>query len=301
VTPVPAERYPACDAEVAGFVRSLGIPGIVDLHVHVMPDRMQQAVWSFFDTLDDPPWPITYRTPEPDRRRTLADLGVVRHGALAYAHRPGVAAWLNDHTLDLADGDPRVVPSFTFFPEDGVDDYVAAALARGGTLAKVHLQVGRFAATDPRLDGVWAELSRRRVPVVLHASAVYGVAGGAEYCGADVVRALLERHPDLTLVVAHLGGPAFDDFLDLARAAPTVRFDTAMVLTDPPFTMPVPARHLGRIRAIVDRVLFGSDFPTVPQPYAGQIRGLARLELDEAGLRHLLHDHAAALLAGVRS
>lgn len=298
--PVPADRFPASDDEIAPFVAELGAPGIIDIHVHVMPDRIQQAVWSFFDQLDDPPWPVAYRTPEPERRRTLAGLGVARHTALAYAHKPGVAAWLNDHTLALADEDPQIIPSFTFHPEPDVEAYVDDALRRGGQVAKVHLQVGRFDATDPRLDPVWTVLSERRVPVVIHASAVYGVEGGHEHCGADVIRRLLDRHPDLTLVVAHLGGPDFADFLRLAEDVPHLRLDTAMVITDPEFFMPYPDELLPRLRALSDRLLFGSDFPTIPHEYAAQLRGLARLQLDRDGLRGLLHDNADALLRRVR-
>ncbi len=294
--PVPADRYPQRDEDVPAFLTDLDLPGLIDVHVHVMPDAIQDAVWSFFDQLDDPAWPVRYRAPEPERRRTLADLGVVRHTALAYAHKPGVAAWLNDHTLALAARDPRVIPSFTFYPEPSVDEDVARALERGGEVAKVHLQVGRFEATDPRLDDVWRELARRQVPIVLHASAVYGVEGGHEYCGADVVRDLLDRHPGLTIVVAHLGAPDFADFLRLAEEAPTLRMDTAMVLTEPAFLAPVPPALLPRLAAIADRILFGSDFPTIPHAYAAQLRGLAVLELDREALAGVLHDNAAALL-----
>lgn len=299
---VAAERYPQHDVEVADFVRSLGLDGIIDIHVHVMPERIQAAVWSFFDGLDDPPWPITYRAPEPERRRTLAGLGVLRHTALAYAHKPGVAPWLNAHTLAVADEDAQVIPSFTFFPEDDVERYVDEAIGRGGTVAKVHLQVGRFSATEPALDPIWRRLVETRIPVVLHASAVYGVEGGHEYCGADVVRDLLDRHPELVVIVAHLGAPDVGDFLDLADAVPSLRFDTAMVLTDPPFgpLSTFTPDHVARVRAMADRLLFGSDFPTIPLPYAGLLRGLRQLELDEEGLRWLLHGHAADLLRRVR-
>jgi hypothetical protein len=34
------------DAGVAGWVAGLGLPGIVDLHVHFMPDRVQAKVWA---------------------------------------------------------------------------------------------------------------------------------------------------------------------------------------------------------------------------------------------------------------
>lgn len=296
--PVPVEEYPQRDADVVPFLRSLGIPGILDIHVHVLPERLQEAVWRFFDALDDPPWPIHYRQAQPRRLRSLAHVGVLRHTALAYAHREGMARELNRYTLGLAEGDPRLVPSFTFHPEQGVEDYVEEALAQGGQVAKVHLQVGRFESTDPRLAGVWRRLERDRVPVVLHAGAVYGVAGGEEYCGVDPVVALLERHPDLVLVIAHLGAPDYAEFIGLAERVPTLRLDTAMVLVEPELIGRFPPELLPRLRTLSDRIVFGSDFPTIPHEYATQVRALARLELDPAGLRSVLHDNAVELLAG---
>jgi uncharacterized protein len=296
VPPVPREVFPADDGEVAAFVRALGVPGIVDVHVHLLPDRLQRAVWAYFDRLEDPPWPVTYRDDEPARLATLRDLGVVAHTALAYGHKPGVAEWCNRHTLAAAARDARILPTFTFHAEDGVERYVEDALAKGGRVAKVHLQVGRFHTTDPRLTPVWSRLEAERVPAVIHASAVYGVDGGDEYCGPDALRALLERHPDLLLVVAHLGMPDGAGFLRLAEEVPTLRLDTSMALTDPPYGPPIPAALLTRLAAMHDRVLFGSDFPTIPHRYAAQVRGLALLELDADGLRRVLHDNAAELL-----
>jgi uncharacterized protein len=295
---VPRDAFPAHDGDVPGFVRGLGLPGLIDVHVHLLPHRLQEAVWAYFDGLDDPPWPVTYRDDEADRLATLRGLGVVAHTALAYAHKPGVAAWCNEHTLAAAETHPQVIPTFTFHPEDGVETYVDAAIARGGRIAKVHLQVGRFHTTDPRLTPVWARLEAERIPSVVHASAVYGVDGGDEFCGPDAIRALLERHPDLLVVVAHLGLPDLDGFLQLAEEAPTLRLDTAMVLTDPPYVaMEVPASAWRRLGALHDRLLFGSDFPTIPHRYAAQVRGLAALELDADALRRVLHDNAAELLA----
>jgi uncharacterized protein len=292
--PVPAERYPARDAEVAPFARDvLGLPGIVDVHVHLLPHRLQEAVWAYFDRLEDPPWPITYRDDEATRLATLRELGVIAHTALAYGHKPGVAAWCNDHTLTAADAHPQVVPTFTFHAEPDAATYVADAIARGGRVAKVHLQVGRFRTTDPRLDEVWPQLVAADVPAVIHASAVYGVDGGHEYCGPDAIRALLEAHPEVTVVVAHLGAPDLAGFVALAEEAPTVRLDTAMVLTDPPYLAATPPQLLPRLRALSDRLWFGSDFPTIPHAYAAQVRGLAQLELDRATLRDVLHDNAA--------
>lgn len=261
-----------------------------------MPDRIQQAVWAHFDELDDPPWPIHYRIDESERLATLAKLGVIRHTALAYPHRPGVAAWLNEHTLALAAEQPQVVPTFTLFPEPEAPEYVAAALASGGRCVKVHLQVGKFDLTDPLLTEAWTLLEQARAPIVLHLAAVEDGSGGHQFCGAWALWDLLDRHPDLRPVVAHLGAPgATAELFDRAAEIPELRFDTAMAvipiaqLWTPPPWLPDRLADLG------DRILFGSDFPTMPNPLADQVAALAQFGLGDGWLRAVLWENAAAL------
>ncbi len=285
---------PRDDGDVPRFLDELDLDGIVDIHVHFMPDRVQRKVWQRFDELE-PPWPITYRTSAQERLDTLTRLRVRRHTALAYAHRPGMAAWLNEHTLGLADAYEQVVPTFTFYPEEGVDDYVAAALRRGGRCAKVHLQVGKFDANDPRLDEVWWTLADRQVPIVIHAAAVPDGSGGQLWCGPRPVARLLGRHPDLVLVIAHAGAPQLEEFLALVEEAPRLHVDTAMVMPDPPYLWSYPEDLLPRFIAL-DRIAFGSDFPSIPHPYAAQVRGLAKVSPDAAWLRRVLWDTPAGLL-----
>jgi predicted TIM-barrel fold metal-dependent hydrolase len=57
-----------------------------------------------------------------------------------------------------------------------------------------------------------------------------------------------------------------------------------------------PARLHERLGALGDRVLFGSDFPTLPWPFAGQLGGLAALDLGEEWLRAVLWRNGARLL-----
>ena len=300
MSPRTADAFPTRDDEVAAFVADLGLDGIVDLHVHAMPDRLQRAVWAFFDRLQDPPWPIRYRQDERARLAALERLGVVAHTALAYAHRPGMLDWLNTHTLDLADAHPQVVPTFTIYPQPDVDAATADAIARGGAVVKVHTQVGRFHTTDPRLDGAWRQIARARLPVVLHATAVHGVDGGQAWCGIDAVRALLDRHPDLVLVVAHVGMPEYDAAVTLAEEAEDVHLDLSMTLHDTwrgsDVHVDVPPPVLARLHDLAPRLVFGSDFPSIPHDYATQVRALARLGLEDAALGDVLTHNARRLL-----
>lgn len=292
-----ADRFPARDQDVPGFVSDLGLDGIVDLHVHAMPDRLQRAVWDFFDDLDDPPWPIHYRAEADERLAMLRRLGVVAHTALAYAHRPGMLAWLNRYTLDLAAACAQVIPTFTIYPQSDVAEATADAIERGGAVVKVHTQVGRFHGTDPRLDEAWQQIAAARLPVMLHATAVYGVDGGDEWCGVDAIRALLDRHPDLTLVVAHIGMPEYLEAIRLAEEADDVHLDLSMTLHDGPVAVDVPQEALERLHDLAPRLTFGSDYPSIPHDYATQVRALVRLELDDTVLADVLAGNARRLLA----
>jgi uncharacterized protein len=275
------------DDEIPGFLARLGIPGIVDAHVHFLPDRIQNAVWRWFDRVT-PPWPITYRSSAGERLQILAELGVRHHTALAYAHQPGMLPFLNDHTLGLAEAVPAVIPTFTIYPEPGVAAETERCLATGGRAVKVHLQVGGFDATDPLLDGAWGLLQDAGIPIILHAGAVADGSGNEEWCGPEPVRRLLSRFPRLRLVVAHVGAPDHDAFVALAEEYDGVWLDTAMVFTDPPYLGPSPMHLVGRLGALGDRIVFGSDFPTIPHRFAEQVRGLADLGLGDEWLRAVL-------------
>lgn len=43
------DGVPRTDEELVGFCRSLGLPGLVDVHVHFMPERLLHKVWAYFD------------------------------------------------------------------------------------------------------------------------------------------------------------------------------------------------------------------------------------------------------------
>ena len=198
---------------------ALGLPGLFDVHVHFLPPRMQAKVWAQFDSagpLIGRPWPIRYRGAEEERVEQLRALGVRRFSALSYAHRPGMAESLNDWAADFADRVPECLRSGTFFPEPGVEDYVARRIEAGVEVFKVHVQVGAFDLRDPLLDPVWGLLAEAGTPVVVHAGS--GPVP-TQFTGPEPLRAVLARHPRLTAVVAHMGAPEYAEFLRLALRA----------------------------------------------------------------------------------
>ncbi|MDQ0756579.1 amidohydrolase family protein [Arthrobacter sp. B3I4] len=288
----PAVPAPLSDGDVPAWWQRLGLPGVIDVHTHFLPDRMLRRVWAHFDEagpLVGRPWPITYRTDQDTRLARLREMGVRRFTALTYAHRPGMAADLTDFALTLAAAEPDCVPSATFYPEEGVLQQVQAALDRGARIFKIHAQVGGFDLREPILDPVWGLLAEAGIPVVVHVGS--GPVPRPGFTGPDKLEGVLRRHPALTAVVAHLGTPEYREFLALAERYPRVQLDTTMAFTD--FfeaVAPFPAALLPRLADLQDRIVLGSDFPNIPYPYAHQLEALERLRdkeprLDDQWLR----------------
>jgi uncharacterized protein len=286
--------------EVRRFWESLGLPGLFDVHVHFLPPNIQRAVYAVFDAAGPKigrAWPIRYRQDHAERVEILRAMGVRHFPTLPYAHKPGVAEYLNGWAADFAREVPESLWSATFFPEPEAAAYVGERVAAGVEIFKVHLQVGEFHADDPHLDGVWGVLEDAGTPVVLHAGS--GPVGN-DFTGPASTERLLRRFPRLRLVIAHLGAPECADFLALAEAYAEVRLDTTMVFTD--FFPPYPEELVPRLRDLghAGKVLLGSDFPTIPYPYAHQLEGLARLELGDDWLRAVCWHNGHALLGGRR-
>ncbi len=286
-------------APVRAFWEGLGLPGLFDVHVHFLPPNIQKAVWEVFDSAGPKigrEWPIRYRQSHEERVELLRAMGVRRFSTLPYAHKPGVAAYLNDWSRTFAADVPEVLWSGTFYPEDGVAAYVAELVEAGVELFKLHLQVGEFHLDDPLLDDVWGLLSEADVPILVHAGS--GPVGN-DFTGPGSMQRLLERHPRLPIIVAHMGAPEVVRFLRLAEGYERVRLDTTMVFTDF-FGMPYPDGLVPRLVDLQPKILLGTDFPTIPYPYVHQLESLARLDLGDDWLRAVCWENGGELFGLTR-
>jgi predicted TIM-barrel fold metal-dependent hydrolase len=303
VTGAELPAPPLDDDDIPRFLAELDVAGIVDVHVHFLPERMLRKVWAYFDDAGrhyGTAWPIHYRLPEAERVATLHRLGVRTFAPLAYPHKPGMARWLTEWVTEFAARTPGAVPTATLFPEPDVVDYLGAAVAAGARMVKVHVQVGGFDPRDELLRPAWGLLAEAGVPAVVHCG--NGPLRGA-FTGLDVFGEVLAEHPRLPVVLAHAGMPDFVGALELLARYEQVRLDTTMVGTGFSLPMaPLPPDWPARLVDVADRVVFGSDFPNIPYAYAEQLRAVAGWaaadeRLGAAFLRSVIYDAPVRLLA----
>ena len=266
-----------------------------------MPRNVLEKVWAYFDSagpLVGRHWPIRYRHAEEERVQRLRDLGVLAFTVDALSAQAGHGRVAQRMGGRLRRADPGVPPHGNLLPRGRRGRLRPGCLDRGARVLKAHVQVGDYDPTDPLLDPVWGLLSDAGVPTVIHCGS--GPAPG-RFTGPAPIRRVLARHPRLPLIIAHMGMPEYDDFLELAAKHDRVHLDTTMSFT--PFIdemMPMAPETIARLPDFGDRILFGSDFPNIPYTYVEAVHSVLDLGLGDEWNRAVLHDNAVRLFHPAR-
>lgn len=265
-----------------------GLPPVVDAHVHVFPDSLNDAVRRWFDAHG---WPVRYRLTSAEIVAFLLDRGVGHLVLLHYAHKPGMARELNRYVAGLARTDPRLTGLATVFPgEEGVGELLAEAFGLGLRGVKLHQHVQCFDPGGEAFREVCQLCQIAGRPLVAHLgreprSPAYRCDPHA-LCSADKVAAVLGDFPRLNLCVPHLGADEFEAYARLGERHEHLWLDTTMMLSGYlPGIHPPP---LTRFRP--DRVLYGSDFCNLAYAWDRELKALVA-----AGLAP---DHLAAVAGG---
>jgi predicted TIM-barrel fold metal-dependent hydrolase len=268
---------------------------VVDAHTHLLPGRLAEKVRAFFGPIADH---LVYPLDHGEVRQRLAAEGVDEIWTLPYAHKPGVAAGLNESTAVIArqPGPLRVVGGATVHPgdDDAVEIVRRAVEDLGLRVLKLHCSVGDFDADDRRLDDVWCVAVELGLPVVVHVG--HDPSGQTAAVELPALDTVARRHPDAVIIIAHCGFPAVDAALDLVERHPQVHADLTPVLVE------APTVGADRVRAVAGKLLFGSDAPNTGVRAGELLRRIRSLPVPAATIdditggtaRRLLHRSGAA-------
>ncbi len=267
---------------------------VIDAHVHLFPPRVYEAIWRWFEAHA---WPIRYRLYAEETVRFLLERGVKRIVGLHYAHVPDMARSLNRYAAEVAAAHPEVWALGTVLPgEPDAEAIVKEALGPLGLRGiKLHCHVQRLAPDDPRLDPIYRLCAEAGRPVVIHAgrepaSPAYGF-DARGLLSVRAMRSVLERHPDLMVVVPHLGADEIEAYAALLEEFELLWLDTTMMLAD--YFPQRPDDAL--MRQWGHRMLYGSDFPNLPYAWDRELKALAGLSLDATARAALLSGNARTL------
>lgn len=167
---------------------------------------------------------------------------------------------------------------------DRLNGYLDAGKAAGIKLFPGH---ENFFLSDPVLEPVWRLAERYDVPVLFHS----GWENSA-FTSPAVVRSAAESHPAVRLVCCHCFYPDLEECLKMTDL-PNLLFDLSSVADDPGLMEKLLPTVRELIRAVPDRVLFGSDYASCER--APHLRMMEQLELSAEERRKVLSDSALSL------
>lgn len=133
-------------------------------------------------------------------------------------------------------------------------------VVRGARGVKLHPVSQGFEPSDPRLDFLYELCTELDLVVLSHSGT--GHRQGASARPREFAP-VLDAHPRLKLVLAHLGGAAFEESCALADDYPQVAFDLSEIVEWVGAPNAPSRDQLVRIisRIGADRIMLGSDFP----------------------------------------
>lgn len=265
----------------------------IDFHVHLFPDRMFDAIWSFFS--NEYRWDVLHKLYHRECIRYLQSHGVETIVYSNYAHRKGIAEGLNEWNLRVLDAHPGLYCFAAFHPEDANALKAAERILNHPRVLgfKLQLLVQRFFPDDPRLFPLYELVADRGKRLLFHVGT--GPIGN-ECVGLAPFRRLLARYPRLPANVAHMGAYEYRGFMDLLDDHPGLYLDTAYAFFRESqgkggFDLgPAPLeRHK-------DRILYGSDFPNIILPRESEIETLLGYGLSEAFYRRVFDQNGRRLI-----
>jgi predicted TIM-barrel fold metal-dependent hydrolase len=233
---------------------------IVDVHTHVgeYPEHIREK----FASEAREAWPevVLGRRLDEHYAEALADVDV----AIVLAFNAPAAGFVvpNDYVASYVARDPaRLVGFGSVDPHDPSAIYELERMKgdlglAGCKLAPIYQDIDPL---NPKFLDICEALERLQLPMLIHQGTTFSRAGSLLQARPALLDTIALRNPELRIVIAHIGHPWFDDAIAVVRRHPHVYADVSGLVGRP--WLLYQALVAAIEYRVVDKLLFGSDFP----------------------------------------
>jgi predicted TIM-barrel fold metal-dependent hydrolase len=250
---------------------------IVDVHTHAMryPEHLSDDFVREADRARGFPVDLTVefdaylRAMEPVDRCVLFGMKA-RHTGF-YVPNDWIAAF-------AARAPEKIIPFMSLDPTeaDYLDDFERSRQDLGLRGIKLAPMYANFDPNDARLDDLYRRAARHGLPILFHAGTTFCQFAPLRFTRPALWDDVAMRHPDLRIVLAHLGHPFENEALVVARKHPHVFLDLSALYYRP--WQLYNSLVLAQEYRVTPKILFGSDFPfATPGDSITGLRALNRM------------------------
>lgn len=269
---------------------------IIDFHTHPwLPRHLSPATEAFIrgispavtqhgDRLEDPAFAAdVLRSEGVQRAVVLPEHCPETSGNVRTETVLAFCAAAPDFYLPFASIHPRLDPD----PAGLLQRYIDAGV-RG---LKIYPSYQFFHPDEERVYPLYELCEAAAIPLLVHVGSSVIPGTRLEFCHPRHLAPVARDFPGLPVVMAHGGrGHWYRECAHLAATLPNIYIDVTGL---------VPSRlleHFPELPALVDKVVFGSDWPAMPKSVAHNVAAIGALGLDDDGLDAILHRNAGRLL-----
>jgi uncharacterized protein len=242
----------------------------IDSHVHLYPEPLNYSLLKWFDECA---WPVKYRVSVDEIIKLLMDLGAETLVIYNHSHKAGFSSYLNEWNCRLAQQYPDLIVFAAAHPEDdNLSMILKEAFVDYGLYGvKIQCLSTAIAPDDERIFPIYEKIieydkiltihagtgPRRSAPVTGCLLPMYDFDPG-EVCGVERFKRVLKRYPNLRCIFPHKINPEC-----------LIEFQ--------------------------DRILYGSNTPSMPYELDTEIRCLKNLGLGEEVETKIFYSNAKRL------
>lgn len=269
----------------------------IDAHCHFFPPKIFESIWSFFESKDSQGklrgWPIYYKESTENLINILKSNRVKYFTTLNYAHKPGVAEYINEWTFKMIKRYRNAIPFGCVWPEDkNREEYVNKIFEEFQFLGiKIQPLVQNFYLDDDRLNNIYKLIIDQGKWLIAHiGTAPYR----NKYVGFHIFQRFIEKYPNMNVIIAHMGAFEYNKFLSLLDRYDNLYLDTTMIyIPNNIFRERVTKRPgYDALLKYQKKILFGTDFPNIPYNYKNSTRGLLDLGLPRQFYENVFFNNA---------
>jgi len=263
---------------------------IIDFHTHLFPQKLQQAIDKWFIEHN---WEFPFKGGWKERLDFFENHPrVEKFLTFGYAHKPGIARQLNDFYGKLQEHSSKAIALMSAHQDDDdLPGLVREGAALGLAGVKLHHHVQLVRPDDARLYPLYEEVIRQGLFVLMHAGR--GPFSN-KFVGFETFRKVPELYPELKVVIAHLGAPEADEFIDAALHYENIYLDTSYTfIRTPEMALEAPVRLF---KKAAHKIFFASDFPGICHRYDDSVKVIEEIGLNDEALKGVMYGNASKFL-----
>lgn len=270
---------------------------VIDFHTHFVRQEMLHPTWlnlleklnpEFYAKIED-------FSNNPELFTTYLSSQGVRYAVVLPEYAPATSGFVpTEEVVEYCRAHDMLIPFTSLNPNTHADlagklqFHVRDCGVKG---LKLHPSYQFFYPNEARLYPLYAKAQELGIPVIFHIGSSIFKGTRLKYCAPLYLDDIAVDFPDLTIIMAHSGrGFWYDQCFFLSRLHKNVYMDITGL---PPQNL---LSYFPELEKNAEKVIFGSDWPTMPTGIRQNIEAIKSLPLSDRTIEAILYGNAHKIL-----